>query len=229
MTAGIAQESTIRSSVRATSWVHDLRVVGVLVFVLAAQFMTVIMLAASMAPAYDVSGGAISDLGVIPETAALFNVSLVVTGLLNLVAGSLLYVERRSLVLLGVYVAAGAGAVGAGLVPLDRSDTHGLFALAAFLFFNLQAIASSGIVEGPMRIVSVLAGTIGLVFVVIMVIGDAGTPAIFGPIGHGGAERMIVYPVMLWLLAFGGYLLGRSPSVVRHEREMASPWPSVPR
>ena len=26
--------------------------------------------------------------------------------------------------------------------------------------------------------------------------------------GHGGAERMIVYPVMMWLMAFGGYLLG---------------------
>jgi hypothetical protein len=25
--------------------------------------------------------------------------------------------------------------------------------------------------------------------------------------GHGGAERMIVYPVMLWLMAFGGYLM----------------------
>ncbi len=38
------------------------------------------------------------------------------------------------------------------------------------------------------------------------------TPVIpFGPIGHGGAERMIVYPVMLWLVAFGGYLLAPSP------------------
>jgi hypothetical protein len=42
-----------------------------------------------------------------------------------------------------------------------------------------------------------------------MVIGDSGNTAVFGPIGHGGAERMIVHPVMLWLLAFGGYLMGR--------------------
>jgi len=30
---------------------------------------------------------------------------------------------------------------------------------------------------------------------------------VFGPIGHGGTERMIAYPAMLWLLAFGGYLM----------------------
>jgi hypothetical protein len=40
-----------------------------------------------------------------------------------------------------------------------------------------------------------------------MVIGDSGNPTVFGPIGHGGAERMIVYPAMIWLIAFGGYLL----------------------
>lgn len=40
-----------------------------------------------------------------------------------------------------------------------------------------------------------------------MVIGDAGNTAVFGPIGHGGAERMIVYPAMLWMMAFGGYLM----------------------
>ena len=230
MTAGIEQHALLRrSETQEAGWIRDQRTPGVVLFVLAAQFMTAIMLAASMAPAYDMGGGAISDLGVVPETAVLFNVSLIVTGLLNVVAGSLLYIERRSLLLLGVYVAAGAGALGAGLVPLDRGDLHGLFALAAFLFFNIQAIASSRIAEGPMRVVSVLAGVVGLVFVVVMVIGDAGTVAVFGPIGHGGAERMIVYPVMLWLLAFGGYLMGRSPSVVQHEREMGSRPASTPR
>ena len=43
----------------------------------------------------------------------------------------------------------------------------------------------------------------------LMVIGDAGDGAVFGPIGHGGTERMIAYPAMLWLLAFGGYLIAR--------------------
>jgi hypothetical protein len=62
-----------------------------------------------------------------------------------------------------------------------------------------------------MRPISWLAGAVGLVYVGIMVIGDSGNPAVFGPIGHGGAERMIVYPVMLWMLALGGYLMAAAP------------------
>jgi len=185
-----------------------LRLAGFFLFALAAQFMTVIMLAASMAPGYDVHGGAISDLGTFPETAWLFNLSLVAVGVLNIAGGGLVARQTGHGWLLWIFVVAGLGAAGAGLVPLNTSDFHGLFALAAFVFFNIQAIACARLVTGPMRWVSVMAGLIGFAYVVVMIIGDGGDPAVFGAIGHGGAERMIVYPAMLWMLAFGGYLMG---------------------
>jgi hypothetical membrane protein len=184
------------------------RIAGILALVLSAQFMIVIMLAASIAPEYDYHGGAISDLGVVPETAPLFNVSLIVVGVLNAISGWLLYWSHRRTWILAIFMLAGLGAVGAGLVPLGTSDLHSLFALAAFVFFNFEALASVAILTGPMRLVSALFGLAGLAFVALMIIGDAGNPAVFGPIGHGGAERMIAFPVMLWLLALGGYLLG---------------------
>jgi hypothetical membrane protein len=189
------------------AWLDDPRAPGVLLFALSAQFMTVIMLGASMAPGYDVRDGAISDLGVIGETALLFNASLVVAGLLNLLAGSLLFRSYRRPRILALYVAAAVGAIGAGLVPLDAGGAHGLFAATAFLCFNLEALASRVLVGGPMRVVSGLTGAVGLAFVGVMIVGDAGDPSVFGPIGHGGAERLIVYPVMLWMLGFGGYLM----------------------
>jgi hypothetical membrane protein len=185
----------------------DLRVAGAALFVLAAQFMTVIMLGASIAPGYDIRGSAISDLGVIGETALLFNFSLIAVGVLNVVGGYLLYRAHRKVWLFAVFVVAGIGAVGAGLFPLDSGALHGLTALVAFLAFNIEAIGVATIVVGPMRVISLLAGAIGLVFVVLMAVGDAGNNAAFGPIGHGGTERMIVYPAMLWMLAFGGYLM----------------------
>jgi hypothetical membrane protein len=194
-----------------------LRLAGVLLFLNGAQFMTVIMLGASIAPGYDVGGGAISDLGVIPETALLFNASLVVVGLLNLAAGYLLHRAHDTRLLLAVFVVAGIGAAGAGLVPLDRGGFHGLAALVAFVFFNVQAIVSAGVVAGPMKGVSIVAGLVGLAFVVLMAIGDAGNTAAFGPIGHGGTERMIVYPVMLWMIAFGGYLMATGRGVTSAE------------
>ena len=194
-------------TIRQTAY-DSRKLAGICFFVLAAQFMTVIMLAAAMAPDYDFGGGAISDLGVIPETALLFNASLVVVGLLNILGGFLFYRTHGKRWLLGIFALAGIGAVGAGMFPLDTGGLHSLFALFAFLFFNVQALASTTRLSGVMKAMAALAGGIGLAFVVIMIIGDAGNTAVFGPIGHGGAERMIVYPVMLWMVALGGYLLG---------------------
>lgn len=186
---------------------------GVFLFAMGAGFLTVIMLAAAMAPGYDLNAAAISDLGVIESTATLFNVSLVVVGLLNVLVGLFLYRAHGKRWLLSLFALAGIGAMGTGFFPLDTGGLHGLFALVAFLFFNLEVIAMATRVSGPMKVISVLAGMLGLVFVIVMAIGDAGNPAVFGPIGHGGAERMIVYPPMVWMVAMGGYLMARSGDV----------------
>jgi hypothetical membrane protein len=189
---------------------YDQRVPGVLLFTLSSAFLLMTMLAASIAPAYDFHGGKISDLGVITETALLFNVLLVLIGVLDIGAGYLLYRGRRAL--LATYVVAGIGAIGAGVFPLSTGGPHALFALVAFIGFNLEVIGSARLLVGPMRHVGIVAGAVGLVYVVLMVIGDSGSTWVFGPIGHGGSERMIAYPAMLWLLAFGGYLMARSTS-----------------
>jgi hypothetical membrane protein len=192
------------------------RLGGLVLFLLAAQFMTAIMLAASIAPDYDFSAAAISDLGVIESTALLFNVSLVLVGLLNVVGGYLFYRPHRNRLLYGLFILAGIGALGAGLVPLNRGGLHSLSALLAFVFFNLEAIGTGVLARGAMKPISIAAGALGLVFVVLMVLGDGGNEAAFGPIGHGGTERMIVYPAMLWMLALGGSLMtGRSESFGR--------------
>lgn len=195
-----------------TGTVRAQRRAGVILAVLSAQFMTAIMLAAAMVPGYDFGASAISDLGVFPETAWLFNASLVLVGLLNVAGGYYYYRVHGKRWLFGAFVLAGLGAVVAGAVPLDAGALHSLGALFAFLFFNVQAIGAGTQVRGAMRYASVLVGVVGIAFLGLMIVGDAGNPAVFGAINHGGAERMIVYPAMLWLVAFGGYLLGRGES-----------------
>jgi hypothetical membrane protein len=199
----------LRPSVREASPI-DLRPPGILLFSLATAFLVVTMLAASIAPGYDFHAAAISDLGVTPETALLFNGLLVLIGLANIGAGFLLYARGRHRWLLATYLLAGIGAVGAGLFPLSTGGLHSIFALLAFVCINLEVIGSALLLPGPTRILGLVAGGVGLIYTVLMVIGDAGDPAVFGPIGHGGSERMIAYPAMLWLLAFGGYLLARA-------------------
>jgi hypothetical membrane protein len=188
---------------------------GVLFIALGVAFVTGIMILASIAPDYDYGAAAISDLGVISQTAFFFNVLLVAVGTLNIVGGYLFYRDHGSRGLFALYGLAGVGAIGAGLMPLSSGAPHSLFALAGFVFFNLEAIATARVLTGAMRVLSVAAGAIGLLYVVIMIIGDGGNPAAFGPIGHGGAERMIVYPAMLWLIALGGNLLADGPKQAR--------------
>ncbi len=188
----------------------DTRLAGALFFVVGAAFLTVIMLGASIAPGYDYNAAAISDLGVIDQTALLFNAMLVTIGALNIVGSYLFYRAHRRAWLLAVSVLGGLGAAGAGVMPLDTGGLHSLFALVGFVFFNVQAAGTTAVVAGPMRLVALAGGAIGLVYVVVMVIGDAGNPAVFGPIGHGGTERMIAYPTMLAFLALGGYLMAHA-------------------
>lgn len=52
-----------------------------------------------------------------------------------------------------------------------------------------------------------ILGIIALVFA----IGPYVTPAV-AFLGVGGAERWVVYPLVLWLIGFGGYLMGTSPN-----------------
>jgi len=211
------QQSSISIQTRTADHVAervDLWIPGVLLFFVGASFLIVTMLAASIAPGYDFGGGAISDLGVIDETAGLFNGLLVAIGALNLLGGYLLYRWHARVWILAAFVVAGVGAAGAGLMPLDSGAPHSTFALLGFLFFNIEALAVAAILSGPMRLLSLLAGALGLAFVVLMVIGDSGNVAAFGPIGHGGTERMIVYPVMSWLMALGGYLMAPGPQPI---------------
>ena len=180
---------------------------GLALLALGIAFLTVTMLAASIAPRYDYNAAAISDLGVIGETAILFNGLLILVGALNIAAGIQVYRIHRRRWVVAMYVLAGLGAAGAGIVPLNAGGLHSVFALFGFVFFNLEALATAPLLRGPTRLISYAAGLLGLAYVVVMLIGDAGNPAIFGAIGHGGSERMIVYPAMLWAVAVGGYFL----------------------
>ena len=96
-------ESTAESvfSIRGVA-VAPRKLAGVCFVALAAQFMTVIMLAAATVPGYDFGAAAISDLGVFPETALLFNVSLILVGVLNLAGGYFFYRSHGKRWLLGV-------------------------------------------------------------------------------------------------------------------------------
>lgn len=189
---------------------------GLLLAFGAAQFLVMMMLLEATAPGYSMHDNAISDLGTIPETEAWFTLTLFLIGILNVLVGYFLYRVWKSKALLLVFILGGIGGMGAALIPLDNpTGLHGLFALVAFLFMNLEAILVGLRLKGSTRFASFLTDAIGLVFLVVMVLVDSGS-LVVASIGHGGVERMIAYPVLLWMVLFGGYLLAK-PSLAKAE------------
>lgn len=188
---------------------RPLRYTGLLLVALAAAFLLALMIGAAIRPGYDFREAAISDLGVFPETALLFNGSLALVAVLNLFAGYYFYRVHGQRWLFGVFVAGSVGALGTGLFPLGSGPVHQMFAFVAFLSFNLEAIGSGRWAGGILRYLSTGVGLIGLAFLAVFVLGSSGVPVVFGLLGYGGTERMIIYPALLWALVFGGYLLGQ--------------------
>jgi hypothetical membrane protein len=162
----------------------------------------------------------ISDLGstlppnpIIHEpSATIFNSTMLVTGALVMVSAYFVYrgLDRdRFAVLLGLF---GFGAVGVGVFPGNVTPWHGLFALFTFFVGGVTVLASSRTVSRPFSVLCALFGSISLVVLVsVFVFGLViGGPHPLAALGSGGIERWVAYPLILWLLAYGGYLLGTS-------------------
>lgn len=182
---------------------------GAILVVEAAQFLVALLVGSSIASGYRVRDEPFSDLGTIPATALLFNGSLVAVGVLNIVAGALWYRLERAPITGLIFLMAGVGAAGAGLVTLDNNEgVHDLFALLGFLGFNLMAVVVGLSLRGPLRIMSLIAGATGLAFLGLLIAGLSGVAWAFAGLGLGGVERLVVYPPSLWMIVLGGYLLG---------------------
>lgn len=179
------------------------KVAGSLLFVAGAQFLIGMLIATALHAGYSVANNYISDLGV-GSTALVFNLSVIVLGVLNVAASYFLYrgIDSRLLsVLVGLN---GIGAIGVGVFPETTGAPHGVSALIAFLFGALAAIASFRQQKSPFSIFSIILGVLSLVSLVLFAAG------VTLGLGVGGIERMIAYPAIVWAVVFGGYLAGTS-------------------
>jgi hypothetical membrane protein len=162
----------------------------------------------------------ISDLGstrppdpVIHEpSATIFNSTMLLTGAIVILSAYLLYraLDRRGFpIALAVF---GFGAFGVGVFPGNVTPWHGLFALLTFFSGGLTVLLSARVVSRPF---SFLCGFFGGVSLLILVSVFFFGLVVGGPhplefLGAGGIERWVVYPLILWLLAFGGYLSAKA-------------------
>ena len=96
-----------------------------------------------------------------------------------------------------------------------RSTPHMFFAILTFIFGSLAVLFSYRLgLNIPMVIVSMVVGFISLIIIITGLLWGLGNPLI-NYLSIGGAERFIVYPILLYLLAMGGYLTSRGEDWVR--------------
>ncbi len=159
---------------------------------------------------YSTFANTISDLGgtlppnsyMVQPNRLIFIVTMAVMGTLVLAATSFLWrVEqrRRFLVALG---ALGVGMIGIAVFPGNVATLHPLFSLLAFLAGSIAAILSRKLLDAPLRYFAVALGSMAL----LATVSGLDAFANWGPqaeIGIGGVERLIAYPVLLWLVLIG--------------------------
>ncbi len=183
-------------------------------------------------PTYSLTQNYISDYGAVhcatysgryvcSPLHLVFSGSIIVMGLL-LILGVLLvptaFPARRSRWIgLALLVVAGLGSIGVGLFPEDVNATaHYLSAFLAFVGANLALFVLALVMfrdtrwDG-FRLYTFLSGLVGFVALGLFGAGAYQWGGFWSDWGPGGMERLIVAPVLLWVIVVSVHLL-RIPS-----------------
>lgn len=175
-----------------------------------------IITAEALYPAtYTTFDNEISDLGatrppdsiIRQPSARIFNTTMIVSGVAVLGAAAFLYrTDSKRRVPIGLTFV-GAGLVGVGVFPGNIAPFHGIAALTTFISSGVAAILSGTVHRAPFKQFASAMGVISLGSLFVAMLGDL-TPAL-DEMGDGGVERWVAYPVVIWLVAFGGFLMAR--------------------
>jgi peptidoglycan/LPS O-acetylase OafA/YrhL len=106
----------------------------------------------------------------------------------------------------GLLFVVGLGAMGAAIFPGYADIAHGIFAMVTFFSGGAAAVAFYRILQsGVMKYLSLASGTLVLGVLISLVV-VAGSDPFTTTLGVGGVERLVVYPVVLWIIALCGHL-----------------------
>lgn len=182
---------------------HGRKLAGAIVFAGSGLFLLGMVVAEAMYPGYSISGNYISDLG-IGSSAHIFNTAIILFGLAVLAGIFLLRKEFRSRIFLLLLALSGIGSIGVGIFPETILYPHTISAFTAFASGGLAAILAFRFIHPPFSYISAILGMISLIALLLLITEN------YLDMGAGGMERMVAYPLVIWALGFGGWLMGSS-------------------
>ncbi|MDO9043700.1 MAG: DUF998 domain-containing protein [Methanobacteriaceae archaeon] len=194
---------------------------GILLLVGCIQYILAVNIAEAMFPGYSIALNSLSDLGgslpLVEPAALIFNLSNILLGILIVVSVYLILKSggcrlfSSCLAIFGICIAA------LGIFPEYTHAIHVTFATIAFISGSLALIFSYRLgINIPMTIISIVLGLTALITLISpLIFGMGATNPIGALIGKGGSERLIIYPIIIYLTALGGYLASRGEDWVR--------------
>lgn len=205
----------LASSQSETKPQSDTRLAGILLCLGGIVFFIFNHIAESIYPNYSVSKNYLSDLGATGyPTTLLWDALLFVTGILWLL-GMYFFLRRsgRRKLTFALYLLAPIGQIMVSLFPENTIlAIHTIGALIAFILGGISAVFTYRLTRSPFRYFSLLLGAISFASLELFASGS------YLGLGVGGMERMIVYPIIIWLIMFGGYLMATGYTN-RHQRD----------
>lgn len=190
-----------------------LNLAGSLIFAGVTQWFMIVLAAETLFPGYSIRTNDLSDLAstippnisVVQPSAMLFNVATFLIGLLTVISALLIHRCFKKRLFATLFAISGLAAMAVGVFPGDTGSIHGLVAMAWFVTGPLSAIVAYGFLKKPFAYFSVAIGVFALIVLVSAVFAGPSSP--FLAFGRGGEERILVYPVVLWMMTFAGYLM----------------------
>ena len=188
----------------------DVKLAGIFYFFGGMEIIVLLTVAESLYPGYSVHTNTISDLAAIGQsTSLLFDPAIFAWGLSWLLGAYFLlrHSGRRRMMLLNVLP--GIGVMMAALSPENVNIAiHSVGAIIAFIPGATAVLLSYRLIGSQLRFFALFLGLLSLASVAVY-FGAYYSPLVQQTLGSGGAERVIVYPIIVWMIGFGSYLMGR--------------------
>jgi hypothetical membrane protein len=202
----------------------DLRRAGLLWMIGGMGFVLVVSVLEALYPDYSVHGNAVSDLLAVgaPNWIAgevlMFAVAACWTA-----GGYSLYRDTGARGMLLLNLLPGLG-LGLAVVSPENINVvvHSIGAILALVGGPFAAMTSSRTITTHLRYVAVLLGA-GSFACALVEFGSYGSPFVRDTLGPGGWERAILYPLVLWFIAYGSYLMTAPPPATASEIVSARP------
>jgi hypothetical membrane protein len=197
------------------------KMAGGLIFVGAVQFVFALVISEAIYSGYSVGQQYIADLGnwnLAGNSAAIFNLSAILLGILNTSATYFIHRAFKNRLFTSLLAISSVGVIALGIVAVNISmPVHTILALVTFGFAAASAIMSYKFLRTPLSYISVILGVMTLSAIILLILGRGNSDFYLG-LSSFGMERFIVYPILLWLLGFGPYLIGDSSDTLKKSK-----------